>query len=180
MKQMTFGKKTYTQVDKDAAVYTMINDVIQDKGIMTGGANITVVFVRPCVTPTTVARIIRSGKELKFLSDFDYLIEISQDVWDRLTDEVRKIVMWHELRHIKVTEAEDGTYVFKLVNHNVQDFEEILALHGIKWFSTLKGEILDLYANDAKIKPKDDPEVQKEKTDKLAKKRQDMGDRIRL
>ena len=180
MKQMIFGKKTFSQPDKDHAVYTILNTVIEEHVINTGGANIAVVFVRPCVTPTTVAKIIKAGTELKFLSGFDYLIEISQDIWERITDDIRKIVLWHELRHIRVKENEDGTYTFQLVDHTVKDFVEILEKHGIGWFTTVKSEILALYASDAKIKPKDDPETQREKQAVLDKKRKEMGDSITL
>lgn len=48
------------------------------------------------------------------------------DSFDDLPEEKQKIVIMHELMHIDIDKE-------KLKKHNVEDFREILEIHGINW-----------------------------------------------
>lgn len=66
------------------------------------------------------------------LTGFDFIIEINEGWWDLLSLEQQEAVVDHELCHCK--KDEDGWY---LINHDVEDFAEILARHGL-WHPRLE------------------------------------------
>lgn len=179
-KKMMLGKKQYVQPDKESPVMVMLDKVIGEKEIHTGGANLGVVFVFPNVSPTTVAQVVKASKELKFFTNYDYVIEISGDIWHVLTPDVQEIILWHELKHLKLKEDDAGSYQFGLCDHDLKDFHDIINAHGMQWRDTIHKELVKLYVNDPKIKPKDDPEVQREKMEALKVKQDEMVKRIKV
>jgi hypothetical protein len=115
------------------------NDVIAENRMDVGGATIKYLLVSPHISKTCIARCIKPSNELKHFGNFDYLIEFSEDVYEGMTEEIRKIVMFHELRHIFLkTNKKTGELEFTLADHDVKDFYAIIEKHGIDWFNSLK------------------------------------------
>ncbi|MFA7142879.1 MAG: hypothetical protein WC175_02730 [Candidatus Dojkabacteria bacterium] len=48
--------------------------MIEENNIDTGTAKLCGLMVTPCINKTTAGRCIKAGKELKFFSDYDYII----------------------------------------------------------------------------------------------------------
>ena len=183
-KEMQVGKKRYVVAENDDPVRKMALQVIDEHEEIkdnVSGAAIEYVLIYPNISKRTIARIVRTSNELKFFSKFDYLIELSGDIWEQISDEIRKIVIEHEFRHAfkKYNFKTDAT-TYCLVDHNVKDFTVILEKYGIKWFTELQNKSVDLYCKDAKIKDKDDKETVEEKESKLKYNQDKLKNSIKL
>lgn len=179
-RKKTIGKKTYVHPPKGSEYHQMITSVIDKFAFNVGDATIEVVKVYPNISPKVVARIVKSNNELKFFTGFDYLIELSGETWDAISDDIRRIVIRHELRHVLVEEDADCAFQYNLQDHEVRDFADIIKDHGIDWYNELRQKVIQLYAFDAKIKPKDDAETQREKNAKLKAKQDKLMKSITL
>lgn len=100
--------------------------------------NIRYVLVSPYISKSVVGKCIKPNHELKYFGGFDYLVEFSEDVWNGLTNELKEIVMYHELLHIHITINKKGEEIYKIIDHNVKDFSSIIKKYGIEWFDNLK------------------------------------------
>ncbi|MBQ9387914.1 MAG: hypothetical protein IJU01_04550 [Lachnospiraceae bacterium] len=65
----------------------------------------------------------------------DFLIVLYAPNIEGLNEKQIEILLFHELLHIGVEEQEDGTEDYYLRNHDVEEFEEILAAYGKNWSS---------------------------------------------
>lgn len=66
-------------------------------------------------------------KYLAFLP-FDFVITFYEPNVALLNDEQKRILMWHELRHIGI-----GEKGFKVMPHEIEDFFSIIEKHGLHW-----------------------------------------------
>ena len=122
-------------------------EVIEKEHLDFGDAKIGFLFVDPYISKTTVGRCMRTNKELKFFSKYDYIIEMSKEVWEAIDDKVRYILMYHELLHIHIENDEKTQEVkFLLKDHDVKDFHIIIKRFGIDWFTNLKKLVSGIYA----------------------------------
>lgn len=135
-------KKTY---DIDEEVAKIADEVLKKDAVSLDTnikeAVITYIKVYPNISPTVAGRCIRSSKLLKFFSDSDIIIEVSGELWDAIPYDIRYVLMLHELKHIGISFKKDGTKVTYLVNHDVQDFYDIIKKYGIDWLASLKSQI---------------------------------------
>lgn len=68
----------------------------------------------------------------------DVLIEIGRDVWDQMDDELREVLIDHELSHIGVELDDQGNSVLTnngrpkvfIKPHDIEEFQEILDRYG--------------------------------------------------
>jgi len=100
-------------------------------------AKIEVVFVYPCISKRTVAHVVKCGRLLRFRTGLHYVVEISGEIWDRLTQTVQTKVLEHECRHILIEFKDTNLPVFRLLAHDVQDFRAQLEKYGVNWFYEL-------------------------------------------
>lgn len=75
---------------------------------------------------------------------FDFVITFYGDV-EFLSDKQRKLLMYHELRHIEV-----GTKGYKVRQHEVEDFRNILELYGINWMDFNNETVPDILGSGLK------------------------------
>lgn len=95
-------------------------------------------LVSPNVSKTMPGKIIKASDELQYFGDFDFLIEVSSDIYEKINTKLKESVIYHLLLHISVVNKEDGETVLKIVNHNIQDFSQVLRNYGEEWFKNLK------------------------------------------
>ena len=105
-------------------------------------------YVYPNITNTVAARCIKSAKELKFFSNYDYIIQFSGELFDTLSEEVKYILMYHELSHIEVNYNKKGKKILKIRDHTVKDFKIILERYGINWLNIIQESTASLYDLD--------------------------------
>lgn len=114
-------------------------------GLALGDAKIEYLIVSPYISKKTAGRCIRTGAELNFFSEADYLIEISEKIWNAIDEKTQKILMLHELMHIDCTMNDKGEYKYGMRDHDIQDFMHIIKNHGIDWFKTLSAISASIY-----------------------------------
>lgn len=121
-------------------------EIIGEKRIDVYPAKIGYVLVSPNISKTIPAKCLRTSKELKFFSNLDYVIEVSDEIWTALDKESRKILLEHELRHILVLQNDKtGDWLFKIRQHDIQDFSKVISDYGIEWRKKIKLCLSSLY-----------------------------------
>lgn len=65
----------------------------------------------------------------KLYCPYDFLIIIYEENCAGLTEEQRKVLIWHELLHIGIDDKGD----LYLRGHDLEEFDEIIAAHGAHW-----------------------------------------------
>ncbi len=116
----------------------LMKEMIKENNIDIGSAKICGLMVSPNINKTTAGRCIKAGKELKFFSNYDYIIEISQEYWDNLTEQAKKILILHELMHIDIRYTKQGKEIFGIKSHDVEDFAVLLEKYGLNWLKEIK------------------------------------------
>ncbi len=84
---------------------------------------------------TWMARTKIANKEFTDMTGYDYIIEFREFYTEQMKKEQIVALVYHELRHI----GADG----KLVKHDIEDWENMVATLGVDWATTL-GDIPDL------------------------------------
>jgi predicted metallopeptidase len=113
--------------------------VIQEKKLdYLNNVRITYLLVLPQISKTCIARCIKAGRELEYFAESDYIIEFSQDIWEKVDDKIKEIVIYHELLHILLKTSKKGETQYRILDHNVKDFSQIISKYGIDWFNSLQ------------------------------------------
>lgn len=145
------------QFIEDPELEKLGKQVIEEHDIEIGEASIGYMLVYPNVSKKVAGRCKRTTKETQYYSGNHYLIQMSGETWDMLDEETRKILMYHELLHIKaVFKAKKQEWKYKIRKHDFEDFREIIKEHGIDWFETVQGTTGSLYD----LEPEEENEVQ--------------------
>jgi hypothetical protein len=89
-----------------------------------------------------VATAKKSGILLKAISDYDFIIIISYEAWNNLSDKQKYFVVDDALEHCFVdTDDSTGETVTKIVNHDFSGFSNVIKRNGILF------EDLKIFAN---------------------------------
>lgn len=143
---MSVKKSNNKEFETSDELKTLAEKVISEQKLDVSPANIEYLLVYPNISNTVAGRCIKSGKELKFFSGSDYLIEMSGELWDILDDSVKYILMQHELMHIMpIMNDKTGDWKFELRKHDLEDFSILFKNYGIDWISKIKLSISSLY-----------------------------------
>lgn len=187
-----FGKKELLIPKKNAEIWQIYEEALDDL-IQNGPklnkeslatfktiCNVQLIEVLPNISKTCIARICRANRHVKLMSDFDYLIEVSGELWDLMSRDVKKIVLQHELMHVFIDYDKEGEPRFKLVDHDIKDFTYIIERYGIDYFSGLRDNVEKLYAPKAKFGKKDSEQQKQEKIEKANKRKINLLKSIKL
>ena len=93
------------------------------------GASIAYVFVdkAPVTQGKLVAgRMIRLSAMLRFLTNFDFVLLLAEDLWQKHNDAQRRATVDHELCHGYMDDEEPQSR-----HHDLTDFCEVVARHGL-------------------------------------------------
>lgn len=124
----------------------MAERIIREHKLDFRPAQVEYLLVYPNIQKTVAGKCIKTGKELKFFTGHDYLVEISGDLWDSLDDSVRYVLLLHELLHIMpVMNEKTGEWKMKLRQHDIMDFSYIIKQHGTEWIDQVKLSISSIY-----------------------------------
>lgn len=133
----TIKNKTYEQSDELEQLAKMVSE--KETALLNNdGAVIKYMKVYPNISPTIAGRCIKSSPAVKFFGDCDYIIQMSGDLWDALSENSRYVLMLHELMHVYVDIDKKGNNVFKLRKHDVEDFAVLIEQYGIDWLYALR------------------------------------------
>lgn len=146
---LEFKKKRYELSEE---LKELGDKVIANKNMDLGPARIKYVKVYPTIDKKTAGRCMLSNPMTKLFGDCDYIIQMSGNLWDKLDDERKDILMYHELLHVMpIQNAKSGNWDFKIRDHDVKDFYVIIKQYGIDWLSDLKtlfSSVYELESND--------------------------------
>ena len=74
-----------------------------------------------------VAHTTRVKADIRVYADYDFLVWIAEDAWQRLTDKQRSAVIDHELCHMGGN-VDTG---WSIRPHDINEFRDVLARHGM-------------------------------------------------
>lgn len=60
-----------------------------------------------------------------------FVIELAEEVWERLTAKGRRALIDHELSHCDITHDDNGFVNLAIVGHDITEFEGVLRRHGL-------------------------------------------------
>lgn len=134
------------QFTEDEDLITLANKVIDKHKLdHLNGIKIKFVLVSPHISKTCAGKCIKPNAELKYFGDFDFLIEFSEDLWFGLNDDVKELLMLHELKHIHITTNKNGDVKYSVTDHDVKDFYSIIEKHGIDWLDKIRHTAASIY-----------------------------------
>lgn len=143
-------KKKRYEVSED--VEKLGDKVIADKNLDLSPARIKYVLVYPHINKKTAGRCIMARPMVKLFGECDYIIQFSGDLWDKLDDDRKEILMYHELLHVlPIMNDKTGEWKFSIRDHTIKDFRIIIEKYGMDWFDELKTIFSSVYD----IEPKD-------------------------
>ena len=74
------------------------------------------------------ARIRKASGLINHLSGFNVILELNEEMWDRLSPKQRLALLDHEFCHLKMSE-DDST--LQVVAHDLEEFRAIVRRHGL-------------------------------------------------
>lgn len=77
------------------------------------------------------------GKEVNFLTGYDFIITVNDEVWGQLNQAEREALLDHELQHCFAGTDDEGNKIWGTMGHDVEDFHAIIRRHGL-WSKQLK------------------------------------------
>jgi len=85
-----------------------------------------------------------------FLTGYDYVIEIWGVWWQHANDSAKEALILHELLHILRDVDSKGNVKWKIRNHDVEEFHEVVQLYG-SWDTPLQAlvDAANQFKNDA-------------------------------
>jgi hypothetical protein len=85
----------------------------------------------------------------KYLTGYNYVIEVWRTFWDSADFETRKALLNHEILHIEPVYKRDESFDWGLKKHDVEEFYDIVVKYGC-WNDSLKA-MKEAINNKAKI-----------------------------
>jgi Putative phage metallopeptidase len=130
--------------DTSNPLYTMMRRIRERHHHETRKAKVALAW-RIALKPDTdghllLGKCIKASDLQRELSEYDFVILLNKEVWEDKTfgHKRQKALLDHELCHIaqvyrkgKRLKNDHGKYVFRLRNHDVEEFSEIVDRHGI-------------------------------------------------
>lgn len=137
------------QYFEDPQLQKMAEEVMADRNIEIEPAQVGFMLVYPNISKTTAASCKTTSAIEKHFSGFDYIIQVSGEMWDMLDATTKDILLWHELLHIDPTYSEKkGEWSMKLRKPDFADFYQINEKLGTNWYKTIQSTVSSLYDLD--------------------------------
>jgi len=99
---------------------------------LTKQANISYIFADK--KTRYAGKIQKVSKEVKLITDLDYIMFINLDFWEEINNFKREALVFHELEHIEwkenIKDPNFGSWVLR--RHDLEEFNSVVAKYG-KW-----------------------------------------------
>jgi predicted metallopeptidase len=123
--------------------------VIETHKINLGPAQVGYLLVYPNISKQRAAKCVKASREVKYYSGYDFLIEVSGELWDMLDNDTKKMLLYHELLHIDpVFKAKNQEWKMQLRRPDFSDYYEINDKFGNEWYKTIQATVSSLYDLD--------------------------------
>ncbi len=127
------------EFEESSELEALANEIIRTDMIIIHPAKVAYLMVTPNISKTIPAKIIKATPEMNFFSQYDYVIEVSSDLWAVLDNELRRILLHDQLlRILPIMNEKKGEYQFKLRNPDYVAFKRIIDLYGTDWKGKVK------------------------------------------
>lgn len=73
----------------------------------------------------------KAPEQWQLIANYELLVVINSDVWNRMTLDQRKALIDHELCHFEKDEDEQGNPKWRLVAYDVEEFACVIRRHGL-------------------------------------------------
>jgi hypothetical protein len=88
--------------------------------------------------------------EVKFYTDADYVVEVSKDIWDGLTDPTKEILIYNQLSKVDPRyDDKEQVWKFKLAKFDSVGFSHLINKYGLKWVDEIRTVIESIYDLDS-------------------------------
>lgn len=146
-KQKTIGSKVVNESDE---VKNVAAEMIKKNTMDFGPAEILYLMIEPAISKTVAARCLKATMEVKYYTDADYVIEVSREIWDGLTEETKAILIYNQLSKIDPRyDDKEQIWKFKLAKFDSVGFSHIIKKHGLKWVDEIRTVIESVYDLDS-------------------------------
>lgn len=137
---------------KSPDVTKMAETVIESQGLDIGPASVGCLLIYPNISKQRAAKVTKQNEVQQYLTGFDYLVQISGDLWDMLDTDTQKMVLYHQLMQIDpVFKAKNQEWQFKLRKPDFSDFYQINDKHGNNWYKVVQATVSSLYDLDPRM-----------------------------
>lgn len=127
----------------------MAMKVIETHKINLGPASVGYLLVYPNISKQRAAKCVKASREVKYYSGYDFLIEVSGELWDMLDKDTKMMLLYHELLHIDpVFKAKNQEWKMQLRRPDFSDYYEINDKFGNEWYKTIQATVSSLYDLD--------------------------------
>ena len=75
----------------------------------------------------------RIQDKYKWAIPCDFTITLFEPNLEGLTEEQIEIVIFHELLHVGIERLGDGTELYSILPHDLEDFKEVIDRYGTEW-----------------------------------------------
>ncbi len=99
----------------------------------------------------------KASKKWRHLTGYDYVIEVWQTFFDSAEPKIKEALLFHELAHIESYEKKDGSIVWGLKKHDIEEFMETVKRYGA-WNLGLE-KFYNVLSSDAKFASKVVPNI---------------------
>lgn len=124
---------------RDPDLEELCEKVINDTKMDVAAARISYLLVYPAISKSKFGKVSRLNNEMRLLAKSEYLIEISGDYWDDLTEDQQYMMAEYYLHQILVLfDEKTGENVFKLRKPDVINFSAILEKYDMNDFENVK------------------------------------------
>ncbi|HOP50064.1 MAG TPA: putative metallopeptidase [Ignavibacteriales bacterium] len=123
------------------------HDIIDKEMLDLKGARVKYLMAYPHISKKCAGKCIKSTKELKYYSEADYIIEISNDLWSVLDENMKYVLMLNQLLKICPTVNEKtGSINYKVIDHDFKGFAKIIKKYGgMDWYYRMREINASLY-----------------------------------
>lgn len=140
-KKAQIKNKTY---EISPEIEACAKEVFTAKRLSIFPARVRYVKTSPHISKTIAARCNKASNFVTFFGECDFVIEVSGDLWDALSEDLQKILLYHELLHIFCVQNEKtGEWNFSLRDHDINEFKEIIREYGIDWLDKVKEAFIE-------------------------------------
>ena len=140
----------------DPALRVLADDVINEYDLQLGEAQIDYLLVYPNISKKVAGKCTKCNTLMQHYTGYNFVIQISGEMWDMLDRETRRILMLHELMHVGAQySVKQREWKYSVVPHDFEDFYRIIKAHGLEWYQTIQSTVGSLYDLD----PRDENKV---------------------
>ena len=144
------------ELTKSELLNDLAEQIIETEGLNLGGAKIEYLFASPNITKKIGGKTIKTNKELNYYSDADFIIEISQDVFNVISKEDKYNLLFNQLLKVGWSTNENNTETkYYIAKPDIVTFNAINKKNnGHDWFYRIRecnSSLYDLNPKEADL-----------------------------